>query len=459
MKTVLFLLPIGLTIRNFVQTGVLSQLHAQSNVRIVALTSDPELAETPPDEAAGIWYDRLPDQAKLTSNRIIHRALAIRHDRIHENAATRARGRVAIMLYPWHYRALDRVLAQPFPRSRLISRGLRSFVERTERAPRSVKRIFETYEPSLIVATNPTRMTEQPMLAYAIKRGVPTVGIIKSWDVIRNKGYLPVHLDRYLVWTSAMKQDLMNLHDVSSDRVGVTGIPQFDVYAHPVAPGGKSEFLQRHGLDPDKRTVLFSTSSPTWIGPDEPEVLRKFVHQLSIATKGQVQVLARPHPGDSPARYEYIKHPHLAFQQPGSTSETPDERYRSASFLTDLRDALEYTDVVVNTASTMTLDAVAMGKPVVNMAIDLAPYAYERSTKRFYDVDSFIPVVNSKATRIVTSVDELVSNVIRYLDDPALEANERASLRELLCFRVDGRSAERMADFLNRALEQESFDE
>jgi CDP-glycerol glycerophosphotransferase (TagB/SpsB family) len=300
-------------------------------------------------------------------------------------------------------------------------------------------------------------MRDYEFLKYARAVGVTSVGIVKSWDVLTMKGYIPVPLDYYLVWNQIMKQEITRLHHVPQDRLGVTGIPQFDIYAKRSGAQPRDDFLNKLGLDPAKKTILFATSAPA-INPDDPEILR----QLAIALEERgalAQILARVHHQDSLERYHGITHSNLAFQVPGSIGRvlnasdahlvsSGDKRLFEPNFLEELRDTLLHSDVVLNTASTMSLDAIAMDKPVVNIAFDLEPKGYYKSCRRYYDFDHYQPIVESGATRIAKSFDEFVSLIMRYLDNPGLESLERSRLRNTMCYKLDGRSVQRVADSL-----------
>ena len=106
-----------------------------------------------------------------------------------------------------------------------------------------------------------------------------------------------------------------------------------------------------------------------------------------------------------------------------------------------------------NTASTITIDAIALDKPVVNIAFDIQERDYYRSVRQYFDRILFRPVVKSGASRLAGSLDDLASHVLRYLADPALEQEQRVRFAETMCHRIDGKSAERIASFLLEALD------
>ena len=69
-----------------------------------------------------------------------------------------------------------------------------------------------------------------------------------------------------------------------------------------------------------------------------------------------------------------------------------------------------------------------------------------------YKSDYYEEIVNIGASKIARSESELCEYINRYLKDPSHEAQERAVLRERLCYKVDGKSGERFVDFLIREI-------
>jgi hypothetical protein len=113
---------------------------------------------------------------------------------------------------------------------------------------------------------------------------------------------------------------------------------------------------------------------------------------------------------------------------------------------------------VVNIASTTTIDAACFDTPVVNVAFD-GPrnVPYEESCKRYYKFDHYKKVVETGGITIANSIDELVQQIERYLDDPSLEATGRARIREEQCYKLDGKSGERIGQYLIELLRAEKL--
>ena len=144
----------------------------------------------------------------------------------------------------------------------------------------------------------------------------------------------------------------------------------------------------------------------------------------------------------------------LVFQVPGGRIDG-DANYRMQDpmFINELRDTLFHSDVVINTCSSISLDATAMNKPVINIGFDLEQKEYLFSIKRYYDFNHFKPVVETGATKLALCFNELIHFILRYLNNPELENEERAQLRHNMCYKVDGQSSKRIADTFIRQLD------
>lgn len=452
MKTILFLLPTGITVRNFLFTGVLDQLLVRHDVRVIVFTREPEVFEQHPVKSERLLVERFPDRRLDLFGKLLHAVLRRRFYRTHETAASKIllRGPLSGQFREF---LLETLLSQPLSRSKAMYQWLCTLEKHRMGVSLQVRQLFSRYTPCLVVSTHPTTMAEYEFLKYARKTGVISLGIVKSWDILTTKGYFPVPPDYHLVWNQIMKEEITRLHQVPEDRVWITGIPQFDLYADTASAPARKESFAKLNLNPASKTVLYATSPPP-INREDPEILRRLAVTFGGGREASVQILVRLHPLDSLKRYREIAHPNLVFHVPGAQlGNSGDHRVVDPNFIADLRDALLHSDVVVNTCSTMSLDAVAMDRPVVNIAFDLEPKGYYRSSRRYYDFDHFRPIVESGATRIAASFEEFVSMIRRYLDNPKLDLLERARLRETMCYKVDGQSARRVAQCILRGLE------
>lgn len=454
MKTVFVTLPIGLSVRNILFTGVLDKLISLGDVRVVVFTAVPDLVEHYPYAGDCLVFESLPP-LRVNLNRILNRMLNIRFFSIHDDqnlTSHKQKRRAWRITNPGQY-LCETILSQPFPRSKTLFQALSAFHCWRSSISESVRSLFANYQPSAVFATNPSGMNEFEFLRYASVRNIKTIGMIHSWDVLTTEGRIVSPLDYHFVWNQVMKTELVKLHGVSEGKIRVTGIPQFDIYAEPETQPQRDDFLRQQGCDPEKRVILFATS-PWRLTPDEPEIVARLRDALDRECPNGVQILVRVHQQDDFRRYASIRHPNIVFQVPGvSISALDDKRLMDRLGLSLLRDTLRYSDVVVNTASTITIDAAALDRPVVNMAFDLHERSYYRSVRRYFDTVHFRRVAESGASGLAHNLDELIMLVLCYLRNPQLKRVQRASLTETMCFKTDGKSAERIASFLKEILD------
>jgi CDP-glycerol glycerophosphotransferase (TagB/SpsB family) len=114
-----------------------------------------------------------------------------------------------------------------------------------------------------------------------------------------------------------------------------------------------------------------------------------------------------------------------------------------------LADTMRYSDVVVNVASTIAIEASIFDTPVVNVSFDgEAPSEWARSARRYYRFTHYVNITRYGAVRIAATPEELVEHVGRYLDNPALDRDGRRKVVEEQCQFLDGQSSERAGTFV-----------
>jgi CDP-glycerol glycerophosphotransferase (TagB/SpsB family) len=120
-----------------------------------------------------------------------------------------------------------------------------------------------------------------------------------------------------------------------------------------------------------------------------------------------------------------------------------------------LADSLYHTEMTISTASTMTIDAAAFDKPSINIAFDgWEEKPFHESVRRFYAPSHahYQPIVKSAGVRIAYSFDELIKYIHMYLEDPSIDKEGRARIVREQCYKLDGKSGERIANFILESL-------
>ncbi len=319
-------------------------------------------------------------------------------------------------------------------------------------------RLFARYRPRLVVVATPGLiLTELPVLRVAARLGVPTVAADISWDNLTNK-LVPIRrLTRLVVWNDILKQQAVALHGYRSSQIDVAGPPQFDLYTDPGQRSSRSGFFGRLGVDPAKRLVTVATTPPR-IYPGHPALIAE-LHRAIVTGKlpNDVHVLVRLHPRDELQRYAEIAHfPNVTLEKPfRGVTPTPDNLDVDISLDSrrHLADTLFHSSVIINAASTISIEACVFDTPVINIVFDADPDRdYFHSVRRYYDFTHYLPIVRSGGIALVDSPADLVEWTNRYLENPSLHRDGRARIVEEQCGQLDGQAGNRVADFLLTAM-------
>jgi CDP-glycerol glycerophosphotransferase (TagB/SpsB family) len=107
------------------------------------------------------------------------------------------------------------------------------------------------------------------------------------------------------------------------------------------------------------------------------------------------------------------------------------------------------SDVVVNMFSTMQLEAALADKPVINVAFDPGPVPVNQKSLTEEETQYHNSrLVRAGGVRLARSREDLIEHINQYLIDPTLDQQGRRTIVERECGPLDGRSAQRIADFI-----------
>jgi hypothetical protein len=457
-RTVFVSIPHGGSAGNVLRTGLVrALLKARPDVRVVLLSplvndpaftaefADPRVVfeDLPPHRPAGLEARLLAIvQAGYLASGITE-SVRIRR------AEAMAKGTIRWM-------RTKRTLARAFAPS-MITAASRWDVSDRLVSHAGADALFDKYQPVLYVASSPGLIfSELPLLRTAARRGVRSMAVDPSWDNFTNK-LLPVRrVNRLVVWNDLMREQAIALHGYEPDDIRVAGVPQFDGYFHR-QPRSRAEFFTAIGADLERRLITVTTT-PRELYPHHDHVLRVLARAIENGRFAvPTQVLVRLHPRDELSAYrEFEGVPHMLLEKPfRATVKTGDGL--AVDIMPEhqqhLADTMCHSDVVVNVASTIAIEASIFDTPVVNVSFDgETPSEFARSARRYYRFTHYVNITRHHAVRVAERPEELVEWVGRYLLEPALDREGRRRVVEEQCQFLDGRSAERVAALVTREL-------
>lgn len=325
-------------------------------------------------------------------------------------------------------------------------------------SPTAYDPVFRSHPPDVVVGTRVLSMTspskpegsralDRHLLLAAARMGRPTMVVVASWDNLTTAGFFPVEPDRITVWNETMKAEAVDIHGLPAGRVHITGAPQHDAYADPAYRSTREEFFARQGLDPALKLVVITTQTAGTV-PDEARLATGIAKALVEDRSRGVQVLVRLHQLDDPARYSELDGaPNVIVDQAGKRTTGYDDRDFDRESVTALVDTLRHADVVINTASSISIDATANGSPVICVRFDAdGERPYDRSVRRLYDLTHLTNIVRSGGVAMADSLPDLLDHVEAFIADPDRLRSGRERLLREQCYRIDGRSATRVAE-------------
>ena len=411
MRTIFVSVQTGMVVRDLLRCGPLARVLSHPEVHVVLLTPgvrDPAFREE------------------------------FRHERVsvvphHPYAPTPMVWR--LMVRRWRY-----------ARSPLMADAIHRLEERLIATPAEYERLFDEYEPALVVSGDPLRPGDANLIAAARGRGVPSLGSVRSWDNIQK--HLRTRPDALTVWNDLNAREAVGIDRYRPSQVTPVGAPQLDEYFARDRCERSAEDL---GLDPRKKTLLVATSSFTY-GSDQTYL----VDMLLEAIRGgeirhPLQIVLRLHPDDRVGRYlKYRRAPEVILDVP----ETYLATLGWSMTLSDLQrmvGLLRHADVMVNFATTVTLEAAIVDTPTLLVAFSpIDPEEMQRYVVGLHFRMHYKALVERDLVPVAWNREQLVSWINRYLDEPSLYRTQRAEIvREWVQF-TDGSSGQRLGDAILR---------
>jgi hypothetical protein len=312
--------------------------------------------------------------------------------------------------------------------------------------PSAYARLFDEYQPSLVVSGDPLRPGDANLIATARRRSIPSLGSVRSWDNILK--HLRTRPDALTVWNACNAREAVEVDRVRPHQVTQVGAPQLDVYFSADAPQITAAEL---GLDPRKKTLLLATSSFTY-DSDQTYLVDMLLEAIRNGDIRQpLQIVLRLHPDDKVGRYLKYRHtPEVILDVPERFLATLGWTMTQAD-LERMAALLRHTDVMVNFATTVTLEAAIVDTPTLLVAFSpIDPAEMQRYVVGLHFKMHYRSLVDRRLVPVAWDRDQLVSWVNRYLDDPTLYRPQRAAIVADWVQFTDGASGQRLGDAILR---------
>ncbi len=453
MRTIFIIISRGIIARNILRGGVLENLLKDENIRIVLLLPN----AAPEYFRKEFAHPRiiLENTSEGSLSKAHHAFLYFLHNLVYtkdtcllSRYGTYRTGGKNLLLY-----SLEFITFAILSRLNFLKKLFR-ILELYLFSEKKYESFFDKYKPNLVFATTILGKVDIAFLKIAKKRKIKNIATTKGWDSVDQRLFR-ARPDKLIVFNRIMKNIVSELQDIPEQDIFISGFPQFDIYNRKELIVPRQEFFRKIGLNPENKLIFFG-SEGLW-GVDEDEIIQllcDFIKNNEFSSPASL--IIRPHYSDvGKRRFEKFKSYPFVYL---------DDKHRLSNLFLDHWDAareemidffhtLYYSDVIISTRSTLTLEGAMLDKPLINLYFDTRKgKTYKESIKHPYDYAFYRPVINSGASIFPRSPEELKDAINNYFAQPALNQEGRKLLLNELCYKNDGKSAERITRFITKNL-------
>lgn len=316
--------------------------------------------------------------------------------------------------------------------------------------PQYLKAVWEEFPPSLVVLTHPMTSHEVEVYLAALKFGNETLGVVKSWDNLR-KG-LTCLCDKISVWNEINFAEAVKYNHYKESEVKINGAVSFDPYVNEEKIPSKEELCKQFNLDPEKPIITLATCGNYNLGYYEMDETHLMDDLLSIKSRNvalkDAQIVIRLHPVSRYLHFEkYLQHDFVRLSHgeyvPTIGWYTGPESYQEQIGL------LAHSDLIVTPASSWVLESSIFDTPcVVPVYSNIQPYHAHAQFNSFTLTNHFKPIVENGWAVFANSTNEMEKECERAIQKPELAKETRRQLKEKYILFNDGMSYSRLGDWI-----------
>jgi hypothetical protein len=422
--------PDGQSVRTFLLTDVWGLLNTWTDIVVIAPAEGIESLYDIP----GIKRERIlpmPDLKRLSIDillRFVHyrNSSGLTHQIFAKNIDTSMRKKEGISMKIRRIWELSSLFS-----SEKSYLGLYEFAMMVYGALYPMKKICEMIRrlsPHVVFNTNAISYNARLWTRAAALEGIPTAAFVISWDNLSSKWLVDEFADLCLLWSEEMAEDFKTSFPIfGSKKIMITGSPQFEPIIRKSLGISRKAFFRKYRLRDGVPLILYTTGSKTTF-PAEPEFLIRMLSIWMDKYYDRMQFMIRMHPKDMLSRYEAVKSafPEVPFTLAGENLQSGERWLPTADDIGLLVDQINYCDIILNVASTMTIEGFAVDKPSVNIGFDLGKInSIHYPLKDYYNSKHYSDVITTGAAKLAINYEDVFKNILHYLEDLSSDRDAR----------------------------------
>jgi len=259
------------------------------------------------------------------------------------------------------------------------------------------KQIIETEKPDIVVTANENTQVNRSLIVASNSKNIPVLAM-QHGAMLANALWMiaygcsadelnsspsknSVFPARLAIYGEDTRNILKAIAYPFEERIVITGPPQYDILANSEKVFDRERFCASWKIDPSKKIVLIGSQTFHIAGNRE-----SFCRSIFQALKDdpELQIVIKPHPTEPEEWYEKLA---------GETGARVVPLPRNS----DTYEALYACDVLITFYSTIALEAMILGKPVITLNLtnqpDPMPYASSNAAFGVYKAEDIAPAV------------------------------------------------------------------
>lgn len=336
-------------------------------------------------------------------------------------------------------------IAYTFGRWRPVKIKLIPFLFNRVFPDRPFAALFERYRPQGMFLPNIYSWFDTLLAREAAERRIKTLGMVANWDHI-DKYFIPFRAEKFLAQSAQVKDGAVRAQAYGEQEVELVGYPYFDFVWAKEYVVKRDEFLARWDFPPDARVLLYISGSSYC--PDEPEVIEEILRQMESGRfPPETRLIIRPYLGGRFKDKDFDEKKFNRFEEHPAVRMYRRESWSNVEETIAFLNIMAHSDVVMSAFSTAALEVSLFDRPLISIGFDgYHRRPFHRSVRRFEYFTHFQDVFLTGAVRVVRNFPQLFAAICGYLENPGLDSEKRARMRDLMCYKLDGKASERILE-------------
>ncbi len=321
----------------------------------------------------------------------------------------------------------------------------------------SARAFLKTHRPALVFCPSLLYGVEWQLTKEARKLGIPTVGMVASWDNFYSKTFLRVFPDYLFVNNDLLKKQAIVLANYPESRIRVVGAPQYDRHCRRDGVVSRSEFMKSIGADPSKKLILYAFSGKISEAVDNEilAVLSRLFDESEL--RNTTQVLVRPYPkrNFSTQKTGWARKSFGFLVEESSTTigDGKDKWELDEDALRFMANSLAHADVVITACSTFFVEAALFGAPLIGISFDGGLKCDTwNSARRFREWEHLADLERTGGVWFVENEVAFLRALQSYLSSRELHASGRTRIVEEQLAGFGGKAARTVAESLQEIM-------